>query len=72
MLFADYHTHTCFSHGTVSYTHLGTITPPVPEPGYIIYVVQPGDTLYDLARRFGTTVDCLLYTSQQRGHPRKS
>lgn len=45
---------------TALMAYLGTITPPVPEPGYIIYVVQPGDTLYDLARRFGTTVDAIV------------
>jgi lipoprotein NlpD len=30
------------------------------EPGRAPYVVQPGDTLWSLSRRFGTTVDDLL------------
>jgi LysM repeat protein len=29
------------------------------QPGPTTYVVQPGDTLYAIARRFGTTVDAL-------------
>jgi len=29
------------------------------QPGPTTYVVQPGDTLYSIARRFGTTVDAL-------------
>jgi len=33
---------------------LGTVRPPA--PGYITYIVQPGDTLAGLAQRFGTTV----------------
>jgi len=30
-----------------------------PQPGGTTYVVQPGDTLYSIARRFGATVDAL-------------
>ena len=34
---------------------------PMPGPGtdYIEYVVQPGDTLWLLSRRYGTTVDAI-------------
>ncbi len=32
---------------------------PKPEPGTIQYIVQPGDTLWDIARRYGTTVDAI-------------
>jgi LysM repeat protein len=32
-----------------------TPTPPTPPPTPTHYVVQPGDTLYSIARRFGTT-----------------
>ncbi|MEA4883963.1 MAG: LysM domain-containing protein [Clostridia bacterium] len=32
---------------------------PAPCPGFI-YVVQPGDTYYLIARRYGTTVDALI------------
>ncbi len=33
-----------------------TVTPPPPPPPSGRYVVQPGDTLYSIARRYGTTV----------------
>ena len=33
--------------------------PPPPQPGPSVYVIQHGDTLYSLARRFGTTVEAL-------------
>lgn len=33
---------------------------PTPPPGQTLYVVQPGDTLGDIAFRFGTTVPVLL------------
>ncbi|MEJ6950634.1 SPOCS domain-containing protein [Natronospora cellulosivora (SeqCode)] len=29
-------------------------------PSYVVYVVQPGDTLYKIARRYRTTVDALI------------
>ncbi len=29
-------------------------------PNTVAYVIKPGDTLYSLARRFGTTVDAIL------------
>ena len=32
---------------------------PDPEPGTITYVVQPGDTLWIIAQRYGTTVDAI-------------
>lgn len=34
--------------------------PPTPSPGQTLYEVQPGDTLGDIAFRFGTTVPVLL------------
>ncbi len=33
---------------------------PTPTPGPPVYVVQPGDTLYDIARRFDTTVEAIV------------
>ncbi len=33
-------------------------------PAYIIYVVQPGDTLFRIARRFQTTVEALLQVNE--------
>lgn len=36
-----------------------TATPPPPPTGTTTYVVQPGDTLYGIALRFGTTVSAL-------------
>lgn len=33
---------------------------PLSPPEAIIYVVQPGDTLYRIARRYGTTVNNLV------------
>ena len=36
------------------------IPSPTPAPGQMIYIVQRGDSLYSIARRFGTTVDTLL------------
>jgi tetratricopeptide (TPR) repeat protein len=32
---------------------------PPPNPGATTYVVQPGDTLYSISRRFGTTVEAI-------------
>lgn len=32
---------------------------PTPQSGYITYVVQQGDTLYSIARRYGTTVEAI-------------
>lgn len=33
--------------------------PPSPEPTYITYIIQPGDTLSEIALQFGTTVEVL-------------
>ncbi|ADL11629.1 DUF3794 and LysM peptidoglycan-binding domain-containing protein [Acetohalobium arabaticum] len=30
------------------------------RPSYVVYVVQPGDTLYKIARRYGTTIDAIV------------
>ena len=42
-------------------TYLGILenTPSAPDSGTIEYTVQPGDTLWLLSRRFGTTVDAI-------------
>jgi len=34
---------------------------PTPSPG--VYIVQPGDTLWSIARRFGTTVDAIAWVN---------
>jgi LysM repeat protein len=34
-------------------------TPTPPQPNPVVYIVQRGDTLYSLARRFGTTVQAI-------------
>ena len=40
--------------------------PKLPEKkGYIIYQIQPGDTLYKIAKAYGTTVDRLLSYNPQ-------
>lgn len=41
-------------------TRPGALPSPVPRAAQQVYVVQAGDTLSDLAIRFGTTVDALL------------
>jgi LysM repeat protein len=33
--------------------------PPTPQPGPVVYIVQRGDTLYSIARRYGTTVEAI-------------
>ena len=43
---------------TALMAYLGTVIPPT--PGYITYTVQAGDTLSELARRFGTTVSAIV------------
>jgi LysM repeat protein len=41
----------------------GYVTPvpqtPTPQPGPVVYIVQRGDTLYSIARRYGTTVEAI-------------
>lgn len=47
----------------VTATWTPTPTPvlaPSPTPKYVIYVVQAGDTLFSLARRYGTTVEAIM------------
>lgn len=34
--------------------------PPPPPPGQFVYTVRPGDTLWLIARRFGTTVEAIV------------
>ncbi|SJZ74760.1 DUF3794 and LysM peptidoglycan-binding domain-containing protein [Selenihalanaerobacter shriftii] len=38
------------------------VVSPVTEcpPSYVVYVVQPGDTLYKIAKRYNTTVDAIV------------
>ncbi|MBS4024123.1 MAG: LysM peptidoglycan-binding domain-containing protein [Clostridia bacterium] len=43
--------------------------PPTPPPGVRQYVVQPGDTLFLIARRFGTTVPAILAANPQITDP---
>jgi LysM repeat protein len=35
-------------------------SPQSPSPGYIEHIVVPGDTLYSLAQRYGTTVEAIM------------
>jgi len=44
-------------------------TPPPPPPSTSTYVVQRGDTLSSIARRFGTTVQTLLNLNPQITNP---
>ena len=37
-----------------------TPIPPTPVPQAAIYVVRPGDTLFSLARRYGTTIEAIM------------
>lgn len=39
-----------------------------PPPSWQIYVVQPGDTLYSLARRSGTTITAIIQANCLRGY----
>lgn len=43
-------------------TDLVVISPVADEcpPSYVVYVIQPGDTLWKIARRYRTTVDALI------------
>jgi len=43
--------------------------PPPPPPGGRTYIVQPGDTLSAIARRFGTTVTAILGANPQITDP---
>ena len=43
-----------------------TATPtliPTVAPRYAVYVVRPGDTLFSLARRYGTTIEAIMATN---------
>jgi LysM repeat protein len=37
-----------------------TSSPPSAQPQYVTYVVQGGDTLYSIARRYGTSVNAVM------------
>jgi LysM repeat protein len=37
-----------------------TRVPPTPVPQAVVYVVRPGDTLFALARRYGTTIEAIM------------
>ena len=43
--------------------------PPTCPPGSFAYTVQPGDTLFAIARRFNTTVDAILAINPQITNP---
>ena len=42
----------------------GTPMPPPPQPAPTVYVVQRGDTLYSIARRYGTTVQAIALANR--------
>ncbi len=46
-----------------------TAVPPTPPPGTSRYVVQPGDTLSAIARRFGITLQALRNANPQITNP---
>jgi LysM repeat protein len=54
------HTSTPTPTPTPTWTFTPTPTPCGPPAGWVIYIVQPGDTLFSLARNTGTTPDQLL------------
>jgi LysM repeat protein len=41
-----------------------TPVPATPQPNPTVYVVRPGDTLYSIARRYGTTVEAIALTNK--------
>lgn len=43
--------------------------PPVSCPGGFVYTVQPGDTIFNIARRYGITLDALLAANPQIANP---
>ena len=43
----------------------GAYKKPAEKKGYIIYQIQPGDTLYKIAKAHKTTVDALLSYNPQ-------
>ncbi len=45
-----------------------TPVPPTAAPGYLVYIVRPGDTLFSIARRYGTTVQALLAANRLPGN----
>lgn len=45
--------------------------PPLPCPGGFLYAVQPGDTLFSLARRFGVSLWALSAANPQVPDPNR-
>ena len=50
---------TALAAGSVQAPELPIAASPLPTPGFY-YTVRPGDTLYSIARRFGTTVQAIV------------
>ncbi len=46
----------------------GPVSPPIPPPGFN-YVVQPGDTLFFIAQRFGVSLSALIAANPEIADP---
>jgi len=59
------------ANGLTSHTiwaYRGLFIPSVMQPGPIIHVVMPGETLYTIARRYGTTVPLIMLANGLSGY----
>ncbi|MEC9488378.1 MAG: SPOCS domain-containing protein [Halanaerobium sp.] len=53
-------------------TNIVSVSPVTEEPcppSYVVYVVQPGDTLFNIARRYQTTVEAILEANPEITNP---